>query len=277
MKSLVRSLQKICDKQSFEVGWHLKNLQTGETANRNGDDVVSSASVRKIAILMAALKSVNEGKLSLSQSVVIQRKYQKNRSGCFQYLQPGFTITLQDVLVMMIIVSDNTCTGTLVDMLGVEYINSFSRKIGLKGTKIKRGFPPLGKEDLKKFMDTTTPNDIGLLLDLIVQGSQDSQVAAKLGSTPELCQLALNILSWQVHNSMLPLLLPRGTTIAHKTGTRRGVHNDAGVVYVNGKPSFILAVFVHEGATSPQKAEAAKVIAKICKTCYDSIARTEYQ
>ena len=66
-------------------------------------------------------QAVHEGKLSLDQPVTIQAKYQNNDSGCFQHLRPGFTFQLRDVLVMMIIVSDNTCTGTVVDIVGLEH------------------------------------------------------------------------------------------------------------------------------------------------------------
>ena len=85
-----------------------KTCDTGETADRHGHVVVPSASTRKIAIMMTALKAVHEGRLTLDQPVTIQAKYQNNDSGCFQHLRPGFTIQLFDALVMMIIVSDNT-------------------------------------------------------------------------------------------------------------------------------------------------------------------------
>ena len=76
--------------------------------------------------MMTVLKAVHEDKLALDQPVTIQAKYQNNDSGCFQHLQPGFTLQLRDVLVMMIIVSDNTCTGTVVDMVGLDAINALS-------------------------------------------------------------------------------------------------------------------------------------------------------
>src|SRR5688500_18278111 len=96
--------------------------------------VVASASVLKIAILISAMKAVYEGRLSLEQRVPIEARYQNNDSGCLQHMTPDFKVSLRDALVMMIIVSDNTCTGAVVDLLGLDYINSFSRSIGMKGT-----------------------------------------------------------------------------------------------------------------------------------------------
>ncbi len=105
MRDLVDRLNALCDVQPFETTWFLKDLRTGETADRGGHVVVPSASTRKIAVLMAALKAVHEGRLRLDDPFTIEAKYQDNTSGTFQHLSSGFTITFQDALVMMIIVS----------------------------------------------------------------------------------------------------------------------------------------------------------------------------
>jgi len=82
MEKLVRELTALCDRYRFHTGWFLKDLRSGEEGNRSGDVVVPSASVRKIAILMSAMKAVHEGQLSLSQRVPIEAKYQNNDSSC---------------------------------------------------------------------------------------------------------------------------------------------------------------------------------------------------
>src|SRR3712207_6151963 len=116
MKALADRLNGMCDDVPFHVGWYLEDLRTGERADRAGDVVVPSASTRKIAILMAALAEVHAGGRSLDEPVTITSKYQETTSGVFQHFVPGFTITFRDCLVLMIIVSDNTCTGTVAEM-----------------------------------------------------------------------------------------------------------------------------------------------------------------
>ena len=113
MRDLVKRLDELCDSAEFQVSWYLKDLASGATADRRGDVAVPSASTRKISIMMAALAAVHAGKLALDQQCTIQAKYQDNDSGTFQHLTPGFWITFRDALVMMIIVSDNTCTCLL--------------------------------------------------------------------------------------------------------------------------------------------------------------------
>jgi len=275
---LVTDLNKLCDELPFHTGWYLKNLRTGETAHRHGHVVVPSASTRKIAIMMTALKAVHEGKLALDQPVTIQAKYQNNDSGCFQHLQPGFTIQLRDVLVMMIIVSDNTCTGTVVDRVGLDAINALSPSVCMRGTLHRYGIPPAGMAGYRPAPETnaTTPADVGLLLERILQGSQDPAVAAQLGSTPGLCQLALDILSWQRLRNRLPARLPLGTKVAHKTGTTARNYNDAGIIYQGNQPLFILSAYSDEVPLelpdgTPGHTAAHNLIAQMSRLCYDAL------
>jgi len=285
LDTLGRRLDALCSEQRFETGWCLKDPRRGEFAHRRGAIVVPSASTRKISILMAALREVHAGGLSLDQPVTIQAKYQTSNSGCFQHFRPGFTITLHDVLTMMIIVSDNTCTGTVVDMLGLDALNGFCRSVGMAGTTHRQGIPPNtdargvqyaeGPSDVSG-MNATTPNDVVLLLELILQGLQDPAAAARLGCTSDLCRVAMEILSWQKLNSRLPALLPTGTKVAHKTGTGPGVINDAGIVFAGADPLFILAAYTQQVPWAlpdgtPGKAAAERHIARLCRTCWDAL------
>ena len=255
IETLAQSLNSMCDDQPFRSGWYMKHLGTGESADRNGHVVVTSASTRKIAILAAALKAVSEGRLALDQPVLIEAKYQDNKSGCFQYLQPGFTIQFRDALVMMIIVSDNTCTGTVADMVGLDQVNALCRSIGMKGTTHRHGIPPNGlpRDHAMDATNTTTPADVGILLGLLLQGTTDENAAARLGCTPELCKLAIDILSWQNLRARLPAMLPQGTKVAHKTGTGPRDCNDAGIIFQGDRPLFILTVYTE--SDSPELAD----------------------
>jgi beta-lactamase class A len=214
----------------------------------------------------------------LDQSVTIQANYQNNDSGCFQHLRPGFTIQLFDALVMMIIVSDNTCTGTVADMVGLDQVNALCQSIGMRGTVHRHGLPPhgLGRDHPLEAVNVTTPADVGLLLEVVLQGVQDPAVAARLGSTPELCRLGLDILSWQKLRNRLPSWLPAGTKVAHKTGTGVRNQNDAGIIYFGDQPGFILTVYTEHLPQElpnglPGHTAAVQLIGRLCRTCYDAL------
>jgi beta-lactamase class A len=277
MRELVRRFDELCDAQPFQTSWYLKDLATGARADRLGAVPVPSASTRKISIMMAALAAVHAGKLSLDQKVTIEKRYQDNDSGTFQHLTPGFWITFRDALVMMIVVSDNTCTGTVVDLVGLDTVQRWCESIGMTGTTHRFGIPPrLGRDHTLEQVTTTTPNDQGMLLEMILQGTTDAAVARKLGSTPELCRLGLDILSWQKLKTRLPSQLPLGTKVAHKTGTGSRGFMDAGIVFKGERPLFILTAYTEhvpealpDGA--PGFAAAYQLIGRMARLAYDRL------
>jgi beta-lactamase class A len=277
MRELAARLDALCDALPFQTSWYLKDLASGDRADRQGDVPVPSASTRKISIMMATLKAVHDGKLALDQKVVIDAKYQDNDSGTFQHLTPGFWITFRDALVMMIIVSDNTCTGQVVDLVGLGEIQRFCESVGMSRTIHRFGIPPrLGPDHALEQVTSTTPNDQGLLLELILRGTTDAAVAARMGVTPALCRLGLDILSWQKLKARLPSQLPLGTKIAHKTGTGSRGFMDAGIVWKGDRPLFILTAYTDRVPAAlpdgtPGFTAANTLIGRMARVAYDAL------
>ena len=278
MQTLVDQLNHLCNNKSLHVGWYVKDLRTGESADRNGHTIVPSASVRKISIMMCALEAVNQGSLSLEQGIEIQEKYQENDFGPIRHLSPGLNITMADALTLMIIVSDNTCTGAIVDMLGIEQVNSYCKSVGMTGTTHRFKVPPRGldRDHSVDAVNSTTPCDVGHLLNLIQLGCTEVKAADQLGCLPEHCNLAIDILSQQMLMAALPSRLPYETKVAHKTGTSQDsrTHNDAGIVFHRNVPRFILSVFtdlapivLQDGM--PAQFAGEQLIGRLARVCYD--------
>jgi beta-lactamase class A len=277
MNDPVQRMNELCDALPFQTSWYLKDLATGERADRLGSVPVPSASTRKISIMMAALAAVHAGKLSLEQKVTVESRYQDNDSGTFQHLTPGFWITVRDALVMMIVVSDNTCTGMVVDLVGLDNVQRYCESIGMTGTIHRFGIPPrLGRDHTLEQVTTTTPNDQGMLLELILRGTTDPSIAARLQCAPELCRLALDILSWQKLKTRLPSLLPLGTKVAHKTGTGSRGFMDAGIIFKGDRPLCILTAYTEHVPEAlpdgtPGFVAAYQVIGRMARLCWDHL------
>jgi beta-lactamase class A len=145
--------------------------------------------------------------------------------------------------------------------------------------------PKTGRDHTLDQANTTTPADVGRLLELILQGTTDESVAARLGVTTDLCTLAMDILLWQRLTSRLPNQLPTEARVAHKTGT--GVlgrnNNDAGIVFQGETPLFILTVYTENLPVNMPHGtsgylHAGLMIAKMAKAAYDTFsdpAKTE--
>lgn len=284
MQELTQTLNQLCDEQPFTTTWYVKDLRTGREADRSGDVEMNSASTRKISIMMALFREVHNGTLSLDDPFTIEEKYQKaslnQTGGCFQHFRPGLTVQLYDAVVMMIIVSDNTCTGKIADMIGVDRLNEFCRSVGMTGTTHRHSVPVLHDRTPDSTplnaMNTTTAADVGRLLDLIIRGTEDAEAAAVLGCSTELCRMAVDIMSRQQMTQKLPALLPPEASVAHKTGTGQTMANDAGIVFENGEPRFVIAVYVdgapREVRDGPSGQTAAKMhVARLCRVTWDAL------
>lgn len=274
MEKLVAELNRLCDEQPFTTHWYLKDLNTLEEADRDGNAVVYSASTRKISVLMAAMKEIHHGRMSLDQPFTIDAEYQANQSGCFQHLRPGFQIQLFDALTMMIIVSDNTCTGKIVDMLGTDHMNSYCASVGMINTTHRQHIPDpnLPPSEYPYKSNATSAADVGHLLDQVVSGVTSAGAAEKLGCSPELCELSLEIMNWQMLGK-LDQMLPFGTKVACKTGRGPAHHSDAGVIYHGNRPRYILSAYTENVEVNYPTASgqylASKHIAQLSRTCWD--------
>ncbi|MCU0660163.1 MAG: class A beta-lactamase-related serine hydrolase [Candidatus Pacebacteria bacterium] len=276
-KPLEQRLKDLCDEQPFHIGFSFINLQTGGFFNRFGDEIVPSASTRKIFILACVLADIKAGKLNLTDHFFIQKKYQDNNSGIFHYFDPNAcVISLHDALVAMVAISDNACTGGIVEMIGLDRLNKYITSLGFNQTLLRYGNLSASAHTPARVETTnvTTPNEAAAMIHWFLKGSIDEKEAVHIGLDSELCNLALKILLMQQINYRLPFHLPVEARVAHKTGTRSNAYNDVGIVYKGEHPLFILAVYTFEVPemieNMPGKYVASDLIARLCRSCYDS-------
>jgi beta-lactamase class A len=184
------------------------------------------ASVIKLHLLIAALEQVQHGKLALETRIALPTEEIVAGSGLLQKLEPGALLTLRDYLMLMIIVSDNTATNMVIDLLGGrEAVNQQLEVWNLGETRV------VGKLMLP--IERKNPDQLaGKLAE--IKPFEVVQVLAALHNgkllNPELTTLALEILSKQEYTEMLARLLPEGVKTASKSGQIMGVRNDVGLV-----------------------------------------------
>jgi beta-lactamase class A len=282
MKDLAQKMNMLCDVQPFNVSWYLKDLMSGMAADRVGDTVVASRSTRKVSIMMALLKSIHDGKYSLTQRITIPEKYQNTASGVTPFLLPGMELSLRDALILMIIVSDNPCTAVIVDMLSIPYLNEYCASIGMKET-IHRYSLPLQTSDLN-LNTVICARDQGMLFEMILKGSTDEMESDKLGCTAEQCRFAMQVMNWQRCDLKIASLLPvpwppdrsKGAMVASKGGIGPGMFSETGIVFKEGRPCFVLCVYNWEVPAvlpdgKPGAAGAAQLIGQLARMSWEAL------
>jgi beta-lactamase class A len=211
---------------------------------------------------------VHQAALALDDPVRIPTRHFQNHSGVLRYLTPGLVLPLRDVLTLMIIVSDNACTGAVCEMVTLERVNEVCASLGMTRTA--------HREPMGGLRNVTTPNDMGKLLTTIVRGAEDPRTAETLGLTPALCTSALDTLKRQQFRQRMPSRLPEGTVVAHKTGVDVGSFSDAGIVYREERPRFVLAVYTNAVPRelpdgTPGFAAAGSLIGTLTRICWDHL------
>src|SRR5258705_11859568 len=121
-----------------KVNLFAKNLDTGETYALNADDRVRTASTIKIAVMVEAFARVAEGKAKWTDELVLTKEKKISCSGILQELSDGLHLTLRDGVNLMMLVSDNTATNLVLDVLTTDAVNARMETLGFKQIKILR-------------------------------------------------------------------------------------------------------------------------------------------
>jgi beta-lactamase class A len=184
---------------SGKLALYAKDLVSGDIVARDPDAVVPTASCIKLFILMELMRRVADGDLKLEQSIPVLANQQVGGSGVLKDLSSGIELPLRDVATLMIVLSDNTATNMLVDLLGRDAINDMIRAIGLQETTLfnKVDFNAIG-DDVRRFA-VGTAREFGLALEKIACGTF---------ADPAACRTIVDIMERQQYLDLLPRYLP---------------------------------------------------------------------
>ena len=89
----------------------------------NPDITVNSASVIKIAIMVALLEKVKENSLKLDKLIDFNDHNLEDYEGV--YSETDKKATILELITFMIINSDNMATNVLIDLFGFDYFNEY--------------------------------------------------------------------------------------------------------------------------------------------------------
>lgn len=254
---------------SGTIGLYAVRLEDGFVISHHAEEVFPAASVIKLHLLIAALQRVQNGQLELQSRIALPESEIVLGSGLLQKLEVGALLTLKDYLTLMIIVSDNTATNMVIDLLGGrENINAQLETWNLGTTRVvgKLMLPPERKnpEQLAGKMHEIIPLEVVGILQALYEGRL---------LNPELTALAQGILKKQEYTEMIGRLLPEGTVTGTKSGQIMGVRNDVGFVFA---PRAYAVAICSKGCTDLRyhiDNEAIWVIAKVSKLIFETMQK----
>ncbi len=275
---LADRVKAIAAQHHGDVALFAENLKTHETVALAPDTPVQTASVIKLAILYEALEQVREGKAHFEDKITLTKDDQVPGSGVLLMFDAPLTLTLKDVLTMMIVMSDNSGANLAMDHVGIANVNRRLAMLGLKDTYLyKKVFRPAPAgvnmpADQKKFgLGKTTAREMAELMTKIATCDVAEPGAPARDDDAALCGVALKMLHWQFYRSAADRYLDgmpgaTGDSIANKTGSLEAVRNDiAAISTKNGMVVLACFTFNNKDHSWGAEQEGELTIAKIAR------------
>lgn len=244
LKQLRSKILSEFNSQKGDFGFCLINLNSGKKISINADEHFHAASTMKTPVMIEVFKRVQEKKISLQDSIVIENEFKSivdgskysldssNDSYSEIYKHLGEKYTLYDLVYHMIINSSNLATNIIIDLIDAKAITKTMRDWGAKDILVLRGV-----EDQKAYdaglNNITTAHDLALIFKKIATGK-----AVDPASSEEMIKVLLD----QMHNSIIPAKLPHNVKVAHKTGSITGVQHDSGIVFLPDGNKYVLVI-----------------------------------
>ena len=256
-------------------GFYVKDLETGLQCEHNADEPLPTASTIKVAALIEVFRQDREGRLSLDDRHRVPRHVSAQGTGVLRIARDHPELTVRDYCRLMMAVSDNVATDTLVGLVTPAAIDATMEAMGFHHTR----FPmPIGVWHYLMDGITATPsreNDelkvAGRLSgdgdrELPFASSLDNNVASArdLGRMMEMmerreivdpaaCDEMLEMMKQPRNPNRIRQYLRPEIQAARKNGGSGRIKADAGVVYLPTGPLVIAALATTDRREDQQK------------------------
>jgi beta-lactamase class A len=256
--------QRIAQVPGAEVAVSYRDLANRDSLDMGADADFHAASTMKIPVMIEVLRNVDAGRLALEQRVLLVNRFSSivdgspysldatDDSDSLMYTFVGKRVTIRELMERMIVRSSNLATNALIALVGAEQANATAHALGATHIRVLRGVED-GKAFEAGMNNTTTSADLAALLTRIEKGEALGEANARLMK---------DVLLRQEFNEAIPAGVPKGTPVAHKTGSITATLHDAAIVYPPHRAPYVLVVLTRK---IPDEKIARALIADISR------------
>lgn len=252
------------------------DLSTGETISINDTITFHAASTMKTPVMIEVFKQIDEGKLSLEDSIPVKNTFSSIVDGSPYamsidedsegelYNHIGRRTTLYRLVYDMITSSSNLATNIVIELVDARKVTQTMRDLGAGDIQVLRGV-----EDIKAFelglSNSTTARDLRIIFEKLGRLEIVSPVAS---------QAMIDMLKKQVYRDIIPARLPADVQVANKTGSITGVHHDSGIVFLKDGRAYVLILLSKELEDFEKD---TGMLADVSKILYDYVTQKDGQ
>jgi len=256
LSELRREIEANCQLKKLTPGVFVVDPKSGAYVDFNGNRSFAAASMIKVPVLVALFSAIDRGDVDPKKILEIKTEHVAGGSGYLQYRPVGTKLPLMQVAELMIIISDNTATNMIIDLLGgKEQVNKKFTAWGLKNTVINNPLADLTGTN------RTSPYDLVYLLARVERGDLMSDTWR---------QRMRKIMERTKTRTLLNQGLPPGAKLAHKTGDIGSMVGDTGVVTTVDGRKYIVAVQVQRPHNDRRANELIRKLSGIIYTAFAS-------
>lgn len=236
-----------------EYFFYMESLNTGSWIGLREKEQSFPVSLRKVPLIAATFKDIENGELNISDVVVVQPSDVSYGFGPLSYIDTNVTrnYTIADLIWLTTYYSDNTAAEMLYRKIGHEKYATALLRMGVSYETVHNDLTdPHTKISVKEYSN---------ILRALYYSSY---------LTREHSEQTLLLLSNTTFNDGIPAGVPANITVAHKIGYWHDEEqfHDCGIVYYPDNP-YILCVMT-QGFSLP---EANAVIANLSRTTYEYV------
>lgn len=279
LSDLDQDIRRIGSAYSGKWTYALTDLTSSERIGFDEDDVMPTASLIKVPILVALYQAVHDGRHALEDHTAYREEHTCKGSGVLERMTPGVEMSVRDAAVLMIIISDNSATNMVIDLVGIDEVNAQQRRLGVEQTTL---FQRLGERaaglDARK-MSVSTAREMARQLELIARHEAVS---------PEASEDMLQIMRRHDYRHELSRELPwnelnmlpdhEQNWVAEKGGAFLNGIRTSGAVFHGGRGAFVMAAFCEGGMAqggTGRESEGNELIGKLGNSAWRALAAPE--
>jgi beta-lactamase class A len=267
---LKAEIENISKQAKGIVGVGVMDLKTKETLLINQDHKFPMQSTFKFPLAIAVLDLVDKGKLRLDQKIhVTKAELDQQTHSPMRDKRPNqdFDITIGELLSYSVSESDNNACDILFELAGgTKKVNDYIHSLGVKDIAIVATEREMKAGWEVQYTNYARPSAYLQLLQIAYERKKLSKTSHDF--------LWKTLVEGPTGLKRIKGLLPKGTEVAHKTGTSgtsdKGITaatNDAGIMKLPNGKSIAVVVFVSDAAANMETREL--VIAQVAKAAWD--------
>jgi beta-lactamase class A len=252
-----QTLDDLARTSAGVVGVSVVDLTSGRRWDVNGATVFPQGSAIKVSLLIELFRRADAKELALTDRVTMTAADRTGGSSLLQYFSDGGSaLSLHDLTVPMIVLSDNTATNMLIDAVGLPKVNATMAAMGLGNTRFRRKMIRPAEQVHNE--NISTPREAADLMARLAR--------CDLPLTKASCGEVTRLLELPKGGSFREAI-PAAVPVAWKPGSLDGVSTAWGLVKVDGAP-YAIAVMVTFG-----DATAADVVRTVSGAAYHHFAQ----